>query len=166
MSGFVIVVLAVIAFYAAFFTYQKMRANQILSPQYVEVSLPVDTVLMVGTKASGSLLHRLARSGGRLEDATNRPVVERTDEGAYEWRVRSKAGVLAFQAVELAGNVRVTSAAEELEIAQYGTNLTGLMGVGFAIANSFYRATNMPRDPVSLNRCRKRVFRALLNAAG
>jgi hypothetical protein len=165
VSGIFLVVLAIIAFYVGWFIYLKRRAAAISAAEYVEVSLDVASTVEIGSKASGSLLHRLAKSGGKMETAS-KPEIEPIGVNAFEWRVKSKGGVLLFQVTPSEGRSRVECWADEIVIAQHGTSARGIFALGFAITNALYRSFGIPRDPGGLIRCRKRVFNAVMAADG
>ncbi|HEU5028563.1 MAG TPA: hypothetical protein VFV01_26865 [Spirillospora sp.] len=166
MGEFWLVVLGFVAISAATIVYAKRRAATAMARRYVDAAVPVPQALEVGVKASGSLLHRVAKTGGRLESMSGRAEVIPLGGGAHEWRVRSKDGVVIFQVVPHGGGSRVEGWADEVTIAQFGTTATGIFGLGFALGNALYRALGVPRNPGRLIRRRRRVFRAVLAAQG
>jgi hypothetical protein len=164
MGGFMLVMLLLFVFFTGHFIYLKKREADARAPQYVEVGLPPIQAAQIGAKASASLIHRMAKGGGRLESMSSRPDLHHAGPDRYEWRVSTRGGEMIFQVALSDGVVRLSSWADEITIAQFGRNLTGMMGLGFAITNALYRAIGLPRDPGSLVRRRKRVFRAVLAA--
>lgn len=159
--GATLAILGIAACYIGWFVHLKRREVVARTPEHIDVGIPAGRAVEIGVKASGSLLHRMARSGGRLESTSSRPAVNPIGNGAFEWRVVTKGGVLVFQGIPRSGGARVECWAEEVFLAQFGRNLTGIFALGFAVTNAFYRMIGLPRDPGGLIRRRRRVLRAV-----
>jgi hypothetical protein len=158
--GFCVVVLVLLGIVVAGIAWQKALGTRISTPEYIDVELPLDTIVAVGGRATSSVLRR-ALGGGAVP-------AEQDGSGGVSWRVRSKGGVLIMQvrpALDGRG-YRVSGWAEELTPAQYGRNArSGLFALSFAIMNRIYEALGVAHAPSILIRQRKRAFRALARAA-
>ena len=159
-----LVIVGIIVFCAGGFCHLKVQERKAREPLYVTAALTPDRAARIGTKASGSVLQRMAKPGGRLEAASSRPEAVPLPGGGYRWQVRTKGGSVVFEATPHPDGVRVAGWAQEVVVGQYGTNFNGIMGVSFAMTNALYRMIGLPRDPGTLIRRRKRVLKAVLAA--
>ncbi|MYS18867.1 hypothetical protein GA0115240_101425 [Streptomyces sp. DvalAA-14] len=156
--GFSLFLLLLLALVVVGVGWLKHLTTRISTPAYVEVDLPLDTVVAVAGRATSSVI---TRTLGRKPFAA-----ERTARGA-KWQVSSKGGVLAMEVRPIgAGGYRVTGWAAELTPAHYGSAMRpGPMALGFAVMNRVYAAVGVAHAPSILIRQRKRAFRALERAS-
>ncbi|MHB9862289.1 hypothetical protein [Streptomyces sp. YIM S03343] len=158
--GFSLFVVVLLGVCIGGIVWQKSLGAKASSPEYVDVDLPLDTIVAVGGRATSSVVGRVLNRGA--------VPAERDGAGGASWRVRSKGGVLVMQVVPDAGGrgYRVSGWAEELTPAQYGTGFrSGILALAFAITNRIYAALGVPHAPLVLIRQRKRAFRALTREA-
>ena len=158
--GFSLFMLVLLGAGIAGVVWQKSLGARISSPEYIDVDLPLDTIVAVGGRATSSAFSRVVGRGA--------VPTEQDGGGGVSWRVRSKGGVLVMQVSPAADGrgYRVAGWAEELAPARYGANVrSGFLALAFAITNRIYDLLGVPHAPNILIRQRKRAFRALSREA-
>jgi hypothetical protein len=165
MSGLVLFVVFIVLTVGLGIVWPKRKLARALQPESVTVPLSAERAVEEGVKASGSLLHRMAKTGGKLESMTTQPKPQPLAGGGYSWPVQVKGGTVVFEARPSGKGVEVVGWAEQYLIAEIRVNGAGFFALGIAMGNAINRALGIPKDAGSLLRRRRRVLRAIAEAA-
>ena len=161
LMAFIVILLVLIAGSLALAKYQGSRA---MASLYIDVRhLTLNEITDIGTKASGSLVQRMAATGGRLDSTLGRVAVRTSGNGEAEWDITSNGGVMTMTVMQSStgAGYRLSGAASRVRIAQRNTRSTGLWGFSVAMSNAICAILGVPHNAGRLLRQRKRVLRAV-----